>query len=169
MKVLGLWKPTLGITGGLQQPATSELLLCARRLAKLHSTHFLSLGATALCQKRWAAQSVGKLCEKGSRRRVPRRLGWPCDLLVEARSLLPTDAFLLLWKLRHLIGSSLTVSGSPCVGIRSVFVGAALGTLCDSATGWLSRLLHVLSCWVFPTVCCLDTLSDVIPTLSGLL
>lgn len=63
---------------------------------------------------------------------MSRKLGGPCDYFWRVRPLLPADTFLLLRKLHHLSWVLLDAgSGLPCVGIRSVFVGMALGTLCD--------------------------------------
>lgn len=66
---------------------------------------------------------------------MSRKLGWPHDYFWRVRSLLCAHT-LLLRKRHHL---SDAVSGLPCVGIRSVFVGMALGALGDVASsGWSS-------------------------------
>lgn len=68
---------------------------------------------------------------------MARKLGWPYDYFWRVRSLLCADT-LLLRKSHHPSSHWVlfdAVSGLPCVGIRSVFVGMALGTLMSPALG----------------------------------
>lgn len=146
MKALGLWKPTVGLQDGSssqQHPSCSSVP--GDLQSSIQHTSF-PWGQPHCVRRDGHHQTVRTLCEKGGQKAgmaVGLTSGGP-GLYCLQMSSCPTR------------GSSVSLGplwcsqGSPCVGIRSVFIGVTFGTLCDAAAGYLSWLFNFLSCQLPP-------------------